>query len=154
MRPRDRGESYLDETNVGGLLAEALTADVEAVLADQTSGVGADAAVRIMSASVLPSESMRALRLVLLHIAACRATAMQRQHPRPLPQTCIVANVPLAGALAVSPRAGVPDRLVRHDVWLIGVFGVAAASKSVLTLCKCSSRLGGCTDKSWLSETG
>ena len=42
---RETGESYLDETNVGGLLAEALTADVEAVLADQTSRVGADAAV-------------------------------------------------------------------------------------------------------------
>ena len=47
-----KGESYLDETNVGGLLAEALTADVQAVLADQTSGVGADAAVGFMSASV------------------------------------------------------------------------------------------------------
>lgn len=39
------GESYLDETNVGGLLTEALTADVQAVLADETSRVGADAAV-------------------------------------------------------------------------------------------------------------
>ena len=37
--------AYLDETDVGGLLPEALTADVKAVLADQTSGVGADAAV-------------------------------------------------------------------------------------------------------------
>ena len=34
----------LDEANVGGLLTEALTADVEAVLADQTGAVGADAA--------------------------------------------------------------------------------------------------------------
>lgn len=41
----DGGKSYLDETNVGALLAEALTADVEAVLADETSRVGADAAV-------------------------------------------------------------------------------------------------------------
>jgi hypothetical protein len=41
------GESYLDETDVGALLAEALTADVEAVLADQTSGVGADAAANM-----------------------------------------------------------------------------------------------------------
>lgn len=38
-------DSYLDEANVGGLLTEALTADVEAVLADQTGLVGADAAV-------------------------------------------------------------------------------------------------------------
>jgi hypothetical protein len=66
--------TVLDEANVGALLTEALTADVEAVLADQTSGVGADAA--------------------------------------------------LAGALAVSPRAGVPDRLVRHDVWLRVLTGV------------------------------
>jgi hypothetical protein len=36
---------YLGEANIGGLLAEALTADVEAVLADQTGTVGADAAV-------------------------------------------------------------------------------------------------------------
>jgi hypothetical protein len=35
----------LDEANVGGLLTEALTADVEAILADQTGGMGADAAV-------------------------------------------------------------------------------------------------------------
>lgn len=38
-------KTYLDEANVGALLTEALTADVEAVLADQTSRVGADAAV-------------------------------------------------------------------------------------------------------------
>ena len=38
-------ESYLDETNIGALLAEALAADVQAVLADQTSRVRADAAV-------------------------------------------------------------------------------------------------------------
>lgn len=50
-------ESYLDEANVGGLLTEALTADVEAVLADQTGLVGADAAVHkvkiIMLAQIL-----------------------------------------------------------------------------------------------------
>lgn len=63
----------LDKANVGALLTEALTADVEAVLADQTSRVRADAA--------------------------------------------------LARALAVGPRAGIPDRLVRHDVWLKGGLG-------------------------------
>lgn len=36
--------SYLDESNIGSLLSEALTADVEAVLADETGLVGADAA--------------------------------------------------------------------------------------------------------------
>ena len=48
-------KSYLDEANVGSLLAEALTADVEAVLADQTSGVGADAAEYCVSHRVLVS---------------------------------------------------------------------------------------------------
>lgn len=38
-------KAYLGETNSGRVLTEALTADVEAVLADQTSGVGADTAV-------------------------------------------------------------------------------------------------------------
>lgn len=35
--------AYLGEANVGGLLTEALTADVELVLADETSLVSADA---------------------------------------------------------------------------------------------------------------
>jgi hypothetical protein len=39
------GYSYLGEADISGLLAEALTADVEAVLADQTGGMAADAAV-------------------------------------------------------------------------------------------------------------
>jgi hypothetical protein len=48
-RPEHRAEgalySYLDETNVLALFPEALTADVQAILADQTGFVGADAAV-------------------------------------------------------------------------------------------------------------
>jgi len=36
---------YLDESNVRGLLSEALTADVQAIFADQTSLVGADTAI-------------------------------------------------------------------------------------------------------------
>ena len=39
------GDSYLGEANVGALLTEALTADVQAVLADQTSLVRADTAI-------------------------------------------------------------------------------------------------------------
>lgn len=37
--------SYLGEANVCGLLAEALTADVQAILADETGLVGADTAI-------------------------------------------------------------------------------------------------------------
>lgn len=44
-------ESYLGESNVGGLLTEALTADVEAVLADETGRVSADAAIEKNSMS-------------------------------------------------------------------------------------------------------
>jgi hypothetical protein len=38
---------YLGESDVCGSLAEALTADVQAVLADETSSVRADAAVKM-----------------------------------------------------------------------------------------------------------
>ena len=38
--------THLDEADVLALLSEALTADVEAVLADQTGLVGADTAVK------------------------------------------------------------------------------------------------------------
>jgi hypothetical protein len=36
-----------------------------------------------------------------------------------------VQDVPLAGALAVGPRAGVPDRLVRHVGWLCVGFAMS-----------------------------
>jgi hypothetical protein len=39
-------QTYLNKANVGSLLTEALSADVEAVLSDETSLVGADAAIR------------------------------------------------------------------------------------------------------------
>jgi hypothetical protein len=41
-----RNLSVLDEANVLALFPEALTADVQAVLADQTGLVGADAAIQ------------------------------------------------------------------------------------------------------------
>jgi hypothetical protein len=72
--------TVLDEANVGALLTEALTADVEAVLADQTSRVGADAAVStvlaigtwkpctVASKSVqsAPSRETNTVRIVLI----------------------------------------------------------------------------------------
>jgi hypothetical protein len=46
--PKVRGSyishAYLDESNVGGFFSEALTADVETVLSDETSLVSADSA--------------------------------------------------------------------------------------------------------------
>lgn len=49
---------YLDESNIGALLSEALTADVEAVLADETGAVGADAAVQEIVSKDCPSCSV------------------------------------------------------------------------------------------------
>lgn len=42
---RTEGGANLDEADIGSLLTEALTADVEAVLADETGTVRADAAI-------------------------------------------------------------------------------------------------------------
>jgi hypothetical protein len=45
--------AYLDEANVGGLLTEALAADVESILADQTGLMGADAAIRFRKKKIV-----------------------------------------------------------------------------------------------------
>lgn len=47
---------YLDESNIGGLLSEALTADVQAILADQTSFVSADTAINYQLPLLLISQ--------------------------------------------------------------------------------------------------
>lgn len=44
---------YLSEADIGALFPEALAADIEAVFADQTGGVGADAAVLRISRQLL-----------------------------------------------------------------------------------------------------
>jgi hypothetical protein len=49
------GEAYLDESDIRGLLSEALTADVQSILADQTSFVSADTAISQLSAPALIS---------------------------------------------------------------------------------------------------
>ena len=112
----DRGGSsralsspYLDEANVGALLTEALTADVEAVLADQTGTVGADAAVSLKSHVSLPF-ILSFLGLPLPHLPI--SFALLGCSPQRLFQ--VGGFVPFAGALAVRTGAGVPDRLVRH----------------------------------------
>lgn len=88
----------LVEANVGGLLTEALTADVQAVLADETGLVGADTAVRNPMLAPCPLHATLYLPIlrdfILFHFG--------------------VGYAPLAAALAVGARARVPDRLVRH----------------------------------------
>ena len=105
--------SYLDETDVGALLAEALTADVQAVLADQTSRVGADAAESTMLANHGQFRRAAPDRDMHMHTRALQGG----------PARCAyIRDVPLAGALAVGPGTRIPNRLVRHDVWLwVGV---------------------------------
>lgn len=68
--------SHLLEANVGALLTEALTADVEAVLADQTGAMGADAAVKIN----------RMLACVLFPVKC----------PPPYPSSCLLGLDPTA----------------------------------------------------------
>jgi hypothetical protein len=68
--------SYLDETDVGGLLTEALTAEVEAVLADETGLVGADTAVQYHQSKFRGSQIFdplsAAVPLLTKHGSPCR----------------------------------------------------------------------------------
>jgi len=59
---------YLGEANVGRLLPEALTADVQAVLPDETSRVCADAAVESMLVSAI-SPICLSNPLIMLEVA-------------------------------------------------------------------------------------
>jgi len=112
----DGDVSYLDEANVGGLLTEALTADVEAVLADETGLVGADTAVKTQGQQVSEVCPMLLSNFVFplaLPIPPSSSwTIYSWSH--------VGLNVPATGALAVLPRARVPDRFVRHDCGLCG----------------------------------
>ena len=100
--------SYLDETDVGALLTEALTADVEAVLADETSWVGADTAVS-MSLAIVQTYAPLGLSASTSYCAALPTLLSYEVFP-----FGVGDNVPLAGALAVGPRTRIPDGLVRH----------------------------------------
>lgn len=85
----------LVETNVLGLLTEALTAEVEVVLADQTGLVLADAAKKIPML-VIPHVLPRIFDIFLVSME-------------------YFSIVPAARALAVGSRARVPNAFVRHD---------------------------------------
>lgn len=86
--------AYLDETDVLASLSEALTADVQAIFADETSAMRADAAVTPSVSEYLPNPDYTK------PILPCRAI--------------VVICVPFASALAVVARTRVPDRLVGH----------------------------------------
>jgi len=141
--------SYLGEANVGSLLTEALTADVEAVLADETGLVGAHAAVRLVlelasqnfflylvfcpnifpGKSIHPATPSRVSPLLsfflLLNfpLSPCRCFFPSHHNPpRNFPNWGLgeYFRLPSARALAVAARARVPDGFVRH---LDGRFG-------------------------------
>jgi hypothetical protein len=101
--------AYLDEANVGRLLTEALTADVEAVLADQTGLMGADAAVKGEKKYHVSPDVLSIANAVSMHRRVF-STLSSAFRPHPTRE-----NIPLAGALAVAAGARVPDGFVRHD---------------------------------------
>lgn len=82
--PYARARLYLGEANVLALLPEALTADVEAILADETGAVCADAAT--CSFDLVDDRLSWGEKLI----------------------------VPSSSSLAVGPWARVPHALVRH----------------------------------------
>lgn len=99
----------LVEADVGGLLTEALTADVQAVLADETGLVSADTAMEEPMLVSLLSALQSQAPLVFLPIAPFLPILFQRSG----------VYAPFTAALAVGARARVPDRLVGHvDGWL------------------------------------
>lgn len=92
LAPSSKFQPYLGEADVVRLLAEALTADVQAILADETGLVCADTAAD-MSAHATPRTS---------HLPP----SPSRSRPaRDIPSSC---------SLAVAAWARVPDRFVRH----------------------------------------
>jgi hypothetical protein len=97
--------SYLEEPNLVRLLTEALTADVETILADQTSLVGADTAIEHEIVSTILS--FRCCSILLVHPSCCSMAF-------PFVEPKFNFHSPLAGALAVLARARKPNGFVRH----------------------------------------
>jgi hypothetical protein len=100
---------YLGETDVGSLLTEALTADVEAVLADKTGLVGADTATiseKVLLVSILPVDCVPFL--------AFQNSPLSSILPPPYAHRTQGGFLPLTRALAVLARAGEPNGFVRH----------------------------------------
>lgn len=118
--------THLDEANVGGLLAEALTADVEAVLADETGLVGADAAVggdRLANWFVRGFVCPAAAAMVVRHSCLPPCSSSSSASSSIVSPTWVMmmmgmeVPLPATGALAVGARARVPDGFVRHVGW-------------------------------------
>jgi hypothetical protein len=102
-RPRAR-LTVLDEANVLGVLAEALAANVHAVLADQTTLVGADAAAGGEGNRDYEMGEERGV----LGGGGGRGSVKW------------IYYSPLARALAILLGVGVPDGVVTHDYGLTG----------------------------------
>jgi hypothetical protein len=77
-----RRKLYLDESNVRGLLSEALTADVQAILADQTSFVGTNTAISQQSAPAPISSYPSISRSIYISISRnCQGVRTRRELP-------------------------------------------------------------------------
>ncbi len=102
-----RAAAHLDKTDVLGVLAEALPADVEPVLADQAPVVGADAAARphtaLSASSRCPKEP--AAQLVTAHSSQRKLLVSEEPAAR---RHAGRVRAPLAAALAVRVVVAVP----------------------------------------------
>ena len=100
----------LDEANVGGVLAEAATAQVETVLADDTVGVVAHAAARGKQHGSAPQECMRLCTLlVTLTSSVPQLRSLPRcLAPNPVPNSDPATAHPLGPASGLKARARLP----------------------------------------------
>ena len=110
--------AYLVEANVLGLLTEALTAEVEVVLADETSSVLADAATE--RGTLL---AFSTFTIFAFGYRSGRSSSFSPKETTPDNADFEAIGfliVPAARALAVGARARVPDAFVRHDCGCVG----------------------------------
>ena len=109
----ETGVAYLGKTDSGSLLTEALTAEVKAVLADETSLVGAEAAVGTHYQHS-PPISLVPLSIPLL-LSIPQMTLLHSLMPdgRPNEDGCS----PLTAALAELAGAREPNGVVGHFGW-------------------------------------
>lgn len=84
-RPKIEDGAYLGESDVCGSLAEALTADVESILADETSWMGADTAmkVRVSLCSRDHFHFPRCADRIYVCLRKCRENAYHSREPFP-----------------------------------------------------------------------
>ncbi|KAJ2968811.1 hypothetical protein NUW54_g13110 [Trametes sanguinea] len=98
--------THLEETDGVGLLTEALTAEVKAVLADETSLVRAETAVPIQPSASRSPPSQQSITIIQALHHSSRIAGLEEGK----------RNSPLTAALAVLAGAREPNGVVGHFV--------------------------------------